>query len=272
MENKGKKQNFIVSSVMGLTAPLRGFIFIIKNPRLIKFTVFPIIINIILILTTYIFGSRYLIGLVDRWIPDEEAWYWAILFWIAVVVLVLAVSLVAAVLFYIIAGIVCVPFNELLSQEVEAMLRERPHQEDFSVRLLALDIWLALVGEVKRIFLYLSLIIPLLLLNLIPVLGTVIYGVIFGVVTLLFLAFDFVDHPLGRRRIPFREKRKFMIKHFFSMIGFGAGVFVFLLVPIVNFIVLPLNAIGGTILFSEIEHRYGEIEYRGTTPKKKKGN
>ncbi len=272
MENRGKKQNFIVRGVMGLTAPLRGFIFIIKNPRLIKFAIFPIIINIILILTIYIFGSRYLIGLIDRWIPDEKAWYWAILFWIAVVFVVLAVSLVAAVFFYIIAGIICVPFNELLSQEVESMLRENPHKEDFSVRLLALDIWLAIIGEIKRIFLYLSLMIPLLLLNLIPAVGTVIYGAIFGVVTLLFLAFDFVDHPLGRRRIPFREKRKFIIKHFSSMIGFGAGVFIFLLVPIVNFIVLPLNAVGGTILFSEIEHRYGEIEYRGKISKKKKGN
>jgi CysZ protein len=269
-----KKPNVIARVLSGFLAPLRGLVFLFKHPGLMRFALFPILINIILVLSMYIFGSRFLVGLMDRWIPDEQAWYWAVLFWIAAVFIVLALLLVSAVLFYIVAGIICVPFNELLSQKVEEIMKGRPHDEVFSIRLLALDIWLAIVGEIKRVFLFLGLILPLLLLNLIPGIGTVAYGILAGVVTLLFLAYDFLDHPLGRRRLPFGEKRKFMLRNFPSTIGFGGGVFIFLLVPVINFVVLPINAIGATLLFTEIEGWSGEIEYRGLnriTKKRKEG-
>jgi uncharacterized protein involved in cysteine biosynthesis len=99
---------------------------------------------------------------------------------------------------------------------------------------------------------------------------SVIFTVIFNIITWLFLAYDYFDHPLGRRRIIFADKMKFVYKNLSSSLGFGAAAFLFLYVPFLNLILIPLNVIGGTILFFEMEKWYGKMEYRDISPRRKK--
>ncbi len=266
------RPNFIIRAMQGFTAPIRGLGFLLKNFRLIKYTIFPIIINVILVITLYFFGSKYLLGFVDKLIPDEQAWYWAILFWIAAIFVIILFLLVSAIIFYIIGGIICVPFNELLSQKVEAILLGEFHDEPFSLRVISKDIGYALTHEILKSVIYLFiivLILPLFFIGLFTIIVSVIFAVIFNIVTWFFLAYDYFDHPLGRRRINFANKLKFVYHNLPTSLGFGAAAFLFLYVPFLNLILLPLNVIGGTILFFEVEKWYGKIEYRDVSPRSK---
>lgn len=273
VKGQNKKPNFLFRAIQGFTAPIRGLGFLLKNFRLIKYAIFPIIINVILVVVLYLFGAKLLLGYVDRLIPDERAWYWAILFWIAAVFTVILFLLVAAIVFYIIGGIICLPFNELLSQRVEAIILGREHDEPFSLRVITKDIGYALTHEILKSAIYLCiliLILPLFFIGLFTVVVSVVFAVIFNIITWLFLAYDYFDHPMGRRRVVFADKMKFVYKNFSSSLGFGAAAFLFLYVPFLNLILIPLNVIGGTILFFEVEKWYGKIEYRDISPRRKR--
>jgi len=261
-----KTPNPVKRFILGFSAPLRGAGFLLKHPRLLKYTIIPTIINIVLVVSFYLLSMFFLLRLLDRWIPAADAWYWGILSWIVAILLMLVFLLVAVVFFYIIAGVIYVPFNELLSIKVEELIKKNRRDETFSIRVMTLDIWLSITNELKRTFLYLTTMGALFVLNLLPVVGSGIYIIIAGVITPLFLAYDFMDHPLGRRRLLFREKRKFIAKNFITMMGFGVAVFIFLFIPFINFVMLPLNAAGATLLFCEIERWQGEIAYRDVRP------
>ena len=114
------------------------------------------------------------------------------------------------------------------------------------------------------------MILPLFFIGLFTVFVSVIFAVIFNIITWIFLAYDYFDHPLGRRRIPFADKMRFVYKNLSSSLGFGAAAFLFLYVPFLNLILIPLNVIGGTMLFFEIQKWYGEMEYRDISPRGKK--
>jgi uncharacterized protein involved in cysteine biosynthesis len=68
------------------------------------------------------------------------------------------------------------------------------------------------------------------------------------IVTLLFLPLDYASYTLDRRRVRFRDKRRWILGHGPAMLGFGAGAFLTLLVPGLNFLAMPGLVVSGTLL------------------------
>ncbi len=243
----------------GLFAPLRGLRFLIAHPRLAAYAVFPTIINIILIIGLFIAGVHFSRTLLEHIIPGGGQWYWMVLFYAAQVILLLALLVFAAVIFYILAGIICVPFNEVLSQKTEQLFEGTAKDEPFSLRLLTRDIVISIKNEIKRTAIMLVLLLFLLIVFFIPVVGKAFYLVFGNLVTMLFLAYDNLDYPLARRRIPFTAKWRFIFRHIPSCLGFGLGALVSVIIPFLNFVIIPLTVVGATILFCEIESWYGKV-------------
>jgi CysZ protein len=243
----------------GLFAPLRGMRFLMAHPRLAAYAVFPTIINVILIVALFIVGIHFSQSLLDYIIPGQGQWYWMVLFYTVQVVLMLALLVFAAVVFYILAGIICVPFNEVLSQKTEQIFEGMAKDEPFSLRLLTRDILISLKNEIKRTGVMLALLLFLLVVFFIPVVGKIFYLIFGNLVTMLFLAYDNLDYPLARRRIPFAAKWRFIFRHTPSCLGFGLGALVSVIIPFLNFVVIPLTVVGATILFCEIESWYGKV-------------
>ena len=73
-----------------------------------------------------------------------------------------------------------------------------------------------------------------------------------------YLAWDAIDYSLSRRRLRFRDKTAFLKRRRARTVGFGAISFAMLAVPLTTVFVLPLNAIGGTVLFCKIVREEGE--------------
>jgi uncharacterized protein involved in cysteine biosynthesis len=64
----------------------------------------------------------------------------------------------------------------------------------------------------------------------------------------LFLPLDYAGYALDRRRLAFRDKRRFVTSNAPSMLGFGGLAFVICLVPGVNFLAMPVFVVAGTLL------------------------
>ena len=73
-------------------------------------------------------------------------------------------------------------------------------------------------------------------------------------VTCFFLAVDFLDYPLERRGLSLRAKLAFVGRMGLTGIGFGATVLAMGIVPLLNLALLPLAAVGGTLLFWDRAH------------------
>ncbi len=243
----------------GLFAPVRGLRFLLAHPRLLAYAAFPTFISIIVILALFFVGMHFAQSLVDHIIPVQNQWYWVVLSYAIQIVLVVALVIFGALVFYILAGIICAPFNEVLSQKTEQLLEGVKREEPFSFGLLTKDIAISLKNEIKRTVIMLGLLLFLLIVFLIPIVGKIFYLIFGNIITMLFLAYDNLDYPLARRRLPFTVKWRFIFRHFASCLGLGAGALVWVVIPFLNFVVIPLTVVGATIVFCEIEAWYGKV-------------
>lgn len=245
--------------VGGLFAPIRGMRFLLAHPRLLAYAAFPTAINILLVVGIFLLGMHYSQALTDRIMPVQDQWYWVVLSYAIQIVLVVALVIFGALVFYILAGIICVPFNEVLSQKTEQILAGASREEPFSFRLLTRDILISLKNELKRTVVLLLLLLFLFIMFLVPVVGKLFYLVFGNIITMLFLAYDNLDYPLARRRLPFAAKWRFIFSNGASCLGFGMGALISVVIPFLNFVIIPLTVVGATMLFSEIEAWYGKV-------------
>jgi CysZ protein len=181
-----------------------------------------------------------------------EAWYWSLLFYLSLGLWGLLLILIIVFTFTIVGTLIAAPFNEVLSEKTEEILLGRvlengERRRSFfpgvfhRLRRVSLD----LIENLKEITFFAFVGFGMFFLNFIPGLGT-------GLNTLwiwIFLAFEFLSYPLSRRHYPFRQKLRIIWDYKELALGFGLGVFLILLVPLLNFICIPISVVGGTLLY-----------------------
>ncbi len=244
----------------------RGFSFLLSKPRLWPWALIPFLINLALILVmiwvfVHYYGDLYgwLVSYVgDLTIDNPSTWYWQALnalLWVVNVLFQLLLVLVALILLLIVgyaAGlIIAAPFNDALSERVEIIVTGKEGPPFVWKKFLGDMLRIIRVESVKAAIL---IVIPiaLLVLNLIPGVG----GVIYVVLTLIFgawdLGFAFADLPLGRRIVPTGDRFRFGWRHKWSLVGLGAGF----VIPFFSLLFAPILVVGGTLL---------TIDRRGST-------
>jgi CysZ protein len=140
------------------------------------------------------------------------------------------------------------PFNEKLSEAVENEATGQDVGEPLHWKQVMLDVSRGALGALGRLALWLAVYVPLAVLSLIPVVGvafaagTVVYSA-------YFLAINFTDPVLDRKRLTLPEKLRWSRQNLAAHLGFGAGIFVLLLIPFAALVVTPGLVTGGTLLF-----------------------
>ena len=110
------------------------------------------------------------------------------------------------------------------------------------------DILRGLKHEAMRLMIYLGLLVLFSPVLFIPFLGQVVLAFI----SIRYLAWDGLDYCMSRRRFGFRQKMAFLARRRMRTVGYGVVSFLMLMIPMVQLFVLPLNAVGGTLLFCRI--------------------
>ncbi len=140
------------------------------------------------------------------------------------------------------------PFNEFLSEAVEKEATGQDIGEPLHWKQVIVDVSRGAAGALGRLALWLAIYVPLAMLSLIPAIG-----VVFAAGTIaysaFFLAINFTDPVLDRKRLKLSEKVNYSRQHLATHLGFGAGIFVLLLIPFAALFVTPGLVTGGTLLF-----------------------
>ena len=177
----------------------------------------------------------------QRWLHRAFEWL------IALTLIGFAVVVVAAL-----SSAIAAPFNDALSAAVES-LHGGGQAPPFQLRVLLRDIVRSVLFEALKLAVYGAIMLGLFVFAwLVPGVGALVQTVIGGVLTALYFAIDHVDWAASRHGLSVRQRLGFVARHLGPMLGFGAGVWLLLFVPLVNLLFMPAAVAGGTLLFLDL--------------------
>ena len=258
-----------IGFIAGATYPFQAFVMMLRNPKLWGYILFPVVVNAIVSIALYV-GlllpglkgiDRLTLTLADRFSPlltDLPRW----LSWLVVLdnVFEFLLQIVLVLGLFLLTGFVLVQFGTILGSPWYGQLSEELEKlrlgESFVAPTGGLgntvrDIWRAIAFELKKLVLAAGLGLLLLLLNFVPVLGTIAASMGGIAIAALTVGLDFFDASLERRRLRFREKLTTLLTQLPASGSFSLACFFLCAIPVVNFLTIPLCVAGGTLFFCD---------------------
>ncbi|MDR1530082.1 MAG: sulfate transporter CysZ [Burkholderiales bacterium] len=232
----------LFSFFQGFRYPFRG-LRLLLHPRWRALVWLPILINTALFAGGLWWVWRKLYAQIPEHLmrlPDWLAW----LSWLIVPVLTLATILLLFYGFTLIANIFGSFFNGFLAERVENW--EAPPTQKFE-RSWWRDIIDALIGELRKLGYFITRALPLLFLLITPILN-IIFPLLWGAFGAWMLALQYLDYPLSNHGLSFPMQRRIARQRFCLTFGFGCGVLLMTIVPILNFLSMPSAVIGASLL------------------------
>lgn len=235
----------------GFFYPFRGGKFLSRHPRLWRYVLIPFLINLLVFSLAVYFGLDFFNQTVVGMIPTGEAWYWVALSYLAWVVAVLLTMILVIFSFTVVGNLIASPFNELLSERTEETVMGTVRGEPFSLAAMGR----VMLDESKKMAVFILLMVLLLLLNLLPGFGTLLYSVLSILLTVFFLVIEYTGYIFGRKGQRFRDQRAFIRGRRFMSFGFGVGVLCLLAIPLLQFFCIPFAVVGATLFWCDSQSR-----------------
>jgi CysZ protein len=222
-----------------------GFALIFK-PGLKRFLIIPLIINVLLFVGLFFLTQHYL-SLFNHWM-DSHLPTW--LHWLNFLVwLIFMAGFVLTVVytFVTLSNILCLPFNSLLSEQVQIYLTGKsPIKKNIwefiqdLPRLLGRQ--LAVMGYFipRAVFLLILFLVPLV---------QMIAGLLWLAFNAWMMTLQHIDYPMDNNQVPFKDLRRLMSQNYRLSMGFGAGFLLLSVIPVVNLLLIPAAVAGATELW-----------------------
>lgn len=253
--------------VRGATYLPRGAFRLLRTPSLWKWAVVPLIVNILAIVL-----SVWLAYLIAGWLESKtganalKTWedagglWWALSFvvwalgWVAAKLVFLIVPLISAWLIVAvpIVKLLSMPFMELMTESTDRAVLGFHEDQPFDFAKVYANLVVAILDAILLTFTQILLYLVLLPINLLPFLGSVLWVAIPPAV---FAGMDYTDIDLVRRKYTLREKIRLWRAHEWRFLGFGLSIFFLVTLPFVNFVTIPCAAVGGALLYLELDRK-----------------
>lgn len=221
---------------------------IITTKGLKRFVFVPLAINIILFSVAFYFlyGELQLaISYTINLIPDWLGWLKTALSFILWPLAVVSVLLLFALFFGTLANWIAAPFNGLLAEKVELHLTGQSLGDDGLLAIVK-DIPRTLARESAKLLYYIPRALGFLLLFFILPVGGQVLWFLFGA---WMMAVQYCDYPFDNHKVPFKLMRTHLRERSGLSFAFGITVNIFALIPVVNFIVMPVAICGATAMW-----------------------
>jgi len=237
--------------IAGLTYPFRALGMLTRAPRLWQYVFIPIAVNLVVGATLYaglLFAGLRAIDAAVVGLPAWAAVFGALLRALLIVGLLIGTGFVL-VRFGVVMG---APWYAQLSNQIELARNGRqvlPYES--GAQVFVRDLLRAVGFELQKLALVALVGIGLLLLNLIPAAGQILAtlgGIMLGATV---ACLDFMDYPLERRLLSFRQKLGLIRRYLPATAGFGLICLGLVSIPFLNLLAIPLCVAAGTLFFCE---------------------
>lgn len=234
--------------VSGFFSLWSAFRFVVTNPSLYKYVAIPFIINVVVFSAAIYWGYDLFANLAGQYFSAQDPWYWQIL---AAVVKFTAALITLVVVFFaftVVGNLIAAPFNDVLSERTERLMTGNHIDEPFSLAQFAKDMWRVMLDEVRKMSIFVVLMVVALLFNFLPGVGSLIYAVLSVGLTLYFLIIEYTGYVFGRKHLGFKDQRKFIAQNRLGALGFAVAVMCMLFIPFVQFLTIPIAVVAATQL------------------------
>lgn len=220
---------------------------LLLRPGLRLFVILPLLVNLLVFGGLIVFALQlfndtlaHLMGSV----PDWLSWLDWLLWPLFVVLMLLTVFFT----FSLLANLIAAPFNGFLAEKIEVVLRGRDDFPPFSLQELAAMVPRTVGRELRKLAYFLPRAIPLLLLTFIPLINLIAIPLwlLFGV---WMLAIQYVDYPADNNKLSWPDMLAWLREKRWQSLGFGGTVYLALLVPFANILVMPAAVAGATLFW-----------------------
>ncbi|MEH6498745.1 MAG: sulfate transporter CysZ [Pseudoalteromonas distincta] len=218
----------------------------IRQPGLKRFLVIPLILNLGVFAALIGWGIRQFNLLMARLMASLPDWL-GFVEWLLWPLFALVVLVVLFFGFSVVANLIASPFYGFLAEKIaeqERGLVSPPTR----YRDILLVVPRSLGRELRKISYYLPRLIGLLLLTLIPVVNLVASPllVLFGI---WMMAVQYIDYQADNDQVSFIDLLRWMRGRRTLALGFGLPVYLGMLIPLVNLLVMPAAVAGSTLLW-----------------------
>lgn len=226
----------------GLELPFRGLSYLARRRELWRYALLPVIFTVAGVIAAAVSSvplSGWLLGL--AWTRPEG---WLVVLWVLARVAVGLAVVVALAL--ALPVVVSAPFADQLSARVEALELGAPGAG--GLRQAVAETWRGLSNSVAR---SVRLLVGLLLL-LPALLVPGLYPVLAFLWTARWTAVEWLDLPMARHLHDVGDVRAALRAVRPMGFAFGAVLTLALAVPLANFLVVPVGAVSGTLLYCDL--------------------
>lgn len=243
--------------VKGINYLLRG-VNLATKPRIRRFVILPLIVNILLFSVAVYYSwlkfSELTLWL-NNWLPTWLEW----LYWLLIPLFVALVGLVIFMTFALVANIISAPFNGLLSEAVEKHLTGKTLPcDDAPWYSIFTEIVKSIGLSIARLSYYAMWALILLIITAIPAIN-IIAPLLWFLFAAWMLCVDYSSIPMDNHKIKNKMQRKLLGKKRFLSFGFGGAAVGGTMIPIINFVIMPIAVIGATIMWVEQFKQAAEI-------------
>jgi CysZ protein len=183
---------------------------------------------------------------------SEVLWYNYIFYVLLLLVSIVLILFICYFAFTIFGSIVTGPFNENISQYIEEKILNEKIIYDIG---FIKDTYRSITAEIKKLAFYIAFIVPFFLIGFIPVIGSLISGILIFLFSVFFTALDFFDYPMQRKNYTLMQKIKSVSANPQVSAGFGITGFLMMMLPFLNVFLKPLLVVSGTAIYFEKEYK-----------------
>ncbi len=223
---------------------------VLRTPKLWGYVLAPAFVAALLAFAAIYFLFGPLVAYADQavsWLPGFLSFIGSIL---RILMLVPLLG-IGYVIFIAAAALCTAPFCEQLSESVEVSL-SGAEPPAFSFATLLKDFALGISHSIRRIVSYLLVMAGLFILSfIVPLIGPLIFTLGGAWVTMRFTAYDALDAVWARKSLQYDDKMANLKQVQSRAYGIGAVTALLLIVPIANFVAMPLAAVAATRLHVE---------------------
>jgi CysZ protein len=230
-----------------------GFGFLVQGFGLVfrkgarRYVFVPLVVNSVLFTgAIWFIWSR-----IRLWLDQLQQWTPGWLDWISWLLLPFATIAIVVVVYFsftAVANLIAAPFNSLLAEKIESLLRRQPLPPGSGFRKLPAIAGRTLLSELRKLGYQLLWIIPLGILTFIPGINAIapFAWFLFGA---WMMAVNYLDYPMGNHDYYFVDVRRYLRKQRRTAIGFGSGLVLLTLVPLLNFLAMPVGVAGAAAMW-----------------------
>ena len=217
---------------------------VIFKPGVRFYTLIPLLINALLFAGVISYGANLLNDFINGWLTG----WWEWIRWLLWPLFVIVAMTVIFFCFSIVANLFAAPFNGFLAAAVEYRMTGIKSDTGSGWAQLPGEIKKAMLSEGRKFVYFILWIVPLILLFFIPFIqfAAPFIWVIFGA---WMLALEYLDYPMANHGMAFTAQKTILKKQRRLALGFGMGVLLLTMIPIVNFLAIPVGVCAATRLY-----------------------